>query len=280
MAQKGFTRKFRPLEILTEGQVEEIHRGTLYILEHTGVVFLHEEVLKLLKNNGCHVDFGNNRVKFPPALVEECIRRCPSSYLIRARDPKHDLIIGGNTSYFTPQVGKDIADQNTWETRTPTRKENYEFVKVMDGLECLHTQWLYCPFFGFEGVPPVMGIPESVAGMFRNSTKIPASGYQTDCEIFTTKMAKAIGSDVLGICVCANPLTYYRDACLAARLYEGKYLARRHLLCRQYVRLHQRRLRLCHLQGSAGVCLQPTQDGGGRDADGERRAVRRSGHCE
>jgi len=59
---KGFTRSFKPLEILTEEQVEAIHRGTLDGLWETGVTFHHEKVLKLFEKNGCKVDFGKKRV--------------------------------------------------------------------------------------------------------------------------------------------------------------------------------------------------------------------------
>ena len=33
---EGFTRSFEPLEILSEGELETIHRGGLYTLENTG----------------------------------------------------------------------------------------------------------------------------------------------------------------------------------------------------------------------------------------------------
>lgn len=217
MASKGFTRNFRPLEILNETQIEDIHRGSLYILEETGCAFLEDGSLELLKKAGCIVNFDTKIVKFPPALVEECIRKCPSSFRIKARDPKDDIIVGGNTIYFTPQVGMNTVDLDTWEPRTPTRKENYDFVKIMDHLEFLHTLWLYCPYFGWEGVPPVMGIPESTAAMFRASTKIPASGYSTDCEIFTIQMAQALECEMMSFVACSNPLTYYGEACLSAK---------------------------------------------------------------
>ena len=56
MVAKGFARTFEPLRILTEEQVEAIHRGSLEILEHTGVRFEHERALKLLEKNGSNVE--------------------------------------------------------------------------------------------------------------------------------------------------------------------------------------------------------------------------------
>ncbi|GAF76741.1 unnamed protein product, partial [marine sediment metagenome] len=63
MALKGFTRNFKPLEILTEEQVEAIHRGTLEVLWVTGVRVEHERALKLFESNGCKVDYDDMRVR-------------------------------------------------------------------------------------------------------------------------------------------------------------------------------------------------------------------------
>jgi len=62
---KGFTRNFKPLEILTEEQIESIHAGTLDVLRRTGIRFESAKALKLFEKNGCQVDYGNSRVRFP-----------------------------------------------------------------------------------------------------------------------------------------------------------------------------------------------------------------------
>lgn len=72
MSRKGFVRNFKPLEILTEEQVESINRGILYVLEETGVRVEHQKAMELLKKNGCKVDYDEMRVRIPSGLVEEC----------------------------------------------------------------------------------------------------------------------------------------------------------------------------------------------------------------
>ena len=52
MAAKGFVRNFKPLDILTEEQVEEIHRGALDVLEVTGVRVDSERALKIYEKGG------------------------------------------------------------------------------------------------------------------------------------------------------------------------------------------------------------------------------------
>ena len=216
MALKGFTRNFKPLEILTEEQVEAIHRGTLEVLWVTGMRVEHQRALKLFEKNGCQVDYDNMRVRIPPALVEECLRKAPSSFHVKARDPKNDLMIGGNTLYFRTFPGMQTVDLNTWEARVAKRKENYDGVTVLDALDNLHLLGPYTPFFGFEGVPPAMGIPESCAAKMRNSTKVQYTSCSQNCEIFTIKMAKAVGVEVIGSVPASPPLAYYRDPVEAA----------------------------------------------------------------
>lgn len=214
MVMRGFTRKFKPLQILTEEQVQTIHRGTLAVLKNTGIRFESKRALKLFEDNGCEVDYGEMRVKFPESLVEECLRKCPSSFHVKSRDPNNDLIIGGNTAYFMAFPGMNIVDLSTWESRTPKRSENYDAITVLDALENLHSIGPYTPYFGFKGVPPSMSVPESVAAKIRNSTKLQRTVQHG--EMFSIRMAKAAGTEIVGGCTAAPPMTYYEDACESA----------------------------------------------------------------
>ena len=210
---KGFTRNFGPLEILTEEQVEAINRGTLDVLWETGIRIESERGLKFLAKNDCKVDYDEKRVRFPQGLVEECLRKCPSSWRFKARDPKNDVVLGGNSVYFTNLPGTKTIDIDTWEPRIATRKENYDGLTVLDSLDNLHILSNYTPYFGFEGVPPAMAIAESCAGKFRYSTKAICEGFSMGSEIFTIEMAKALGTDILQLGgVAAPPLTYYENA--------------------------------------------------------------------
>lgn len=212
MSMKGFVRNFKPLKLLSDQQVEEIHKSTLELLQRTGLRFDSERALDLFEENECKVDRDTNRVKFPPDLVEECLRKTPSSFYFKARDPKSDLMIGGNTTYFCSFPGMQTVDLETWEPRTATKEENAKAARILDALENLHFLTPYTPYWELEDVPSVMSIPESAANKIRNSTKLQFTGYQKDCEIFTIKMAKIAGTEIQGMCESSAPLTYYEDA--------------------------------------------------------------------
>jgi trimethylamine--corrinoid protein Co-methyltransferase len=212
MAMKGFIRKFKPLEILSEEQFQAIHKATLDVLQNVGIRIEHKRALKLLESHDCQVDYGNMRAKFPPGLVEESLQKCPSSFRVKARDPQKDLIMGGNTIYFGPAPGKQTVNLDTWEPREATRKEAYDGLTILDALPNVHFLPSYTPYFGFEGLPPVMRIPEICAAKIRNSTKWFFEGYSNDCEIFIIQMAQAMGIDIMCSMLASPPLTFYGEA--------------------------------------------------------------------
>jgi len=216
MSLKGFTRNFKPLEILPKEKIEDIHRGVLAVLENTGMRFESEFALKIFKKNECKVDFDTMRVKFPPHLVEECLRATPSSFYFKSRSADHDLIIGGNTVYFCAFPGMNTVDLDTWVPRRATRKENRDALIVLDALDNLHFLTPYTPYFGFDDTPPVMSIPESAAAQIRYSTKLQFSVYQKNCEMFTIEMAKVAGTEIQGMMESSPPLTFYDDAVMSA----------------------------------------------------------------
>jgi len=218
---KGFTRNFKPLEILTDEQIESIHRGTLDVLEITGVRIEHEGALKVFADHGCQADFDERRVRIPGWLVEDCLRKCPSSFAVRARDAKNDVRIGGNALYFENSIGMRTVDLDTWEPRSATMSEQREGVKVLDALDNLHLVNAYTPYSEIEGIPPCMTMLESLASRVRNSAKCQAASYHNDSEVFAIKMAKAVGMDLLGTITASAPLTYYEDAAEAVFRFVG-----------------------------------------------------------
>jgi trimethylamine--corrinoid protein Co-methyltransferase len=64
---KGFLR------VIEAEQMERLHRGTLQVLERTGLRIQGEFLLRALADAGCRVDFAARRAWFPPELVERQI---------------------------------------------------------------------------------------------------------------------------------------------------------------------------------------------------------------
>jgi|GEM_PF-154872 len=216
---KGFTRTNKPLELLSEQGMESIHRGALYVLDKSGMRVEHERALRLFAEHGCRVDFELKRVRFPASLVEECLRSCPSSYTIRARDPDLDLVVGGDTVYFMQGMGMRYVDLETWETRPATAEEHRQAMIVADALENVHLADGIFFYMERQGVPPVMVMLENLVSGLRNCAKAEQFGYQRDCDIFAIQIAKALGINLNPELDSAGPLTIYGGAVEAAFRY-------------------------------------------------------------
>ena len=214
----GFARTFRALEILTPEHIDAIHRATLDVLAETGVRLQSSTALKLLEANGCRVDHHAMTARFPPGLVEECLRRCPTSFRVRARDPEKDVVVGGNSVHFLPFPGKHAVDPGSWEPRMATRQEFDDGVTVLDALDNVHAMYSFAPYStGFAGVPEAMSVLEGVARQIRGFSKaIAMAGRPHGTEVFTIKLARTLGIDIGGGMKVTPPFSFDEDQVQAA----------------------------------------------------------------
>ncbi len=100
---------YPPMAIFSEDQVEAIHQGSLTVLRDTGMNFLLPEAVEILRREGARVDDDGERVRFDPDMVMEKIRTAPRTFTLHAREPGHNVRIGGDSCVFatvgsTPNV--------------------------------------------------------------------------------------------------------------------------------------------------------------------------------
>lgn len=87
-------------ETLSTDQIEEIHAATLQVMETVGLDFNDEPALAILSKGGVRIE--GKRAFFPPKIVETLIRKAPDRFTLHARNPEHNLQIGGETSIYLP----------------------------------------------------------------------------------------------------------------------------------------------------------------------------------
>lgn len=123
------------LNILTADELDEIHLGTLEVLEETGVFVEDETALEIFGDHGADVDLGEKIVKIPPYMVEEATRLAPSKVILAGRDPKHDLVLKSNRVHFTNfSEGVKVNDIHTGENRDPVKQDLIDSARVIDYL--------------------------------------------------------------------------------------------------------------------------------------------------
>ena len=124
------------LNILTDDEVNEIHLGTLELLDRTGIFVENEEALDCFEAGGARVDRESKMVQIPPYLVEEAIRSAPSKVILAGRDPKHDIVLESGRLHFTCfSEGVKINDIETGENRAPFKKDVADSARVIDYLD-------------------------------------------------------------------------------------------------------------------------------------------------
>ena len=98
-----FENRMPHVEVLTPGAMETIERGWRRLVSEIGVEFMHEEALEALSAAGQRVE--GEVVHFDPDWVLEQVALAPREFRVRARDPQHDLVIGGRSMAFTSVSG-------------------------------------------------------------------------------------------------------------------------------------------------------------------------------
>ena len=127
------------ISFLSRNEIEDIHASSLEILEGTGVLVKNPHAVELLKRAGCRVE--DQVVHIPPSLVEECLKKAPSSIGLHMRDGGSNLKVGGDNVIYNP--GSSVIyfiDRDTGEMRRVLTKDLVQLVKVVDALEYVHAQ--------------------------------------------------------------------------------------------------------------------------------------------
>jgi len=120
----GLKPSFR---VFTQDALDAIHSASLEVLEKTGIKIVHGEgILKMLKDNGCTVDFEKGLVLFPSYVVEEALKKTL----------KHEPRPDGRHIYFTTDTETtSTVDLKTGEWRPSTLDDLEKLTRVTDALD-------------------------------------------------------------------------------------------------------------------------------------------------
>lgn len=127
----------RPTEPLRPEGVEAIHEGAMRILEEIGIEFLNSEALEILREAGCKI--VGDKVFMDRHFVMEMVAKAPSEFIIKARNPAHDLPIGGQhivfgnvsspPNYYDLEIGKKVPGN---------RAQCANLLKLTQYFNCIH----------------------------------------------------------------------------------------------------------------------------------------------
>jgi trimethylamine--corrinoid protein Co-methyltransferase len=158
-----------PYEVLDPAGVATVHERTLRLLERVGVALPSASLLAALGTAGADVAAGDGRVRFAPALVEEVLRRAPQTYLLAARDPAADLVVGAGHGYLGADgSAAELVDLATGERRPSTLADLAAVMRVADATPEIAFVW---PSVAARDVPQAVAPLHELRAQLRNTSK-------------------------------------------------------------------------------------------------------------
>lgn len=155
--------------VFTEDECEDIHLATLEVLRETGVYVEDESARDLFASGGCDTSDEHGVVKIPADVVEAAAASAPPVVLFAGRDPKDDVMVGGDRVGFT-NFGEApfLIDPDTREHRFATKADLEDAVRLCDALSEID---VFEMALNASDVPPDTANVHHVEAALKNTTK-------------------------------------------------------------------------------------------------------------
>jgi trimethylamine--corrinoid protein Co-methyltransferase len=130
--------RIAPIELVSKDELESIHQAGLTVLREIGIDILHDEAKAILKDAGADVDPKSNRVRFDPELVESKIGLPPRSFILHARNPARNVVIGDGHIAFCSVGSTPNAFDREGGRRPGNAKDYRNFLRLGHTLDSIH----------------------------------------------------------------------------------------------------------------------------------------------
>jgi trimethylamine--corrinoid protein Co-methyltransferase len=200
-------KRMNTLALFPPDEIENLHQATLSILAETGLALKETQARDLLAGAGAQLT--DQRVLFPPELVERCIGLAGKRTSLRGRGGAVKTL-GDGSLYFhnlggAPQV-YDAADGS----RRPATQEDVRLsTRLLDALENCHT---ITPFFTPTDVPGAVMALAMYRHTLPHTTKaVQGPGLQHAAEVhYARLMAEVIGPPAEVLTLSLSPVSPLR----------------------------------------------------------------------
>ena len=133
----GLVNALPRCEVMDEEKVHLIDAASMDILENVGVVFRDDIALADWKRAGA--DVRGERVHLDRGLVRDLIATIPADFTYHARNPAHNVRLGGRHAIFVPMTGAPYLRDLDDVRRNPTLDDLAMFHKLSHMSPALHS---------------------------------------------------------------------------------------------------------------------------------------------
>ena len=174
---------------LTVKDVEKILEASLCILQTKGMIFQSPQACRLLAEAGAKVDFQRQHAIFSEDLVLDSIAKAPGRWTLYARNPDHNVSIGGKELVVSPGYGSAFIADGKGSRRESTMKD-FEIWLLSDSVRLLilpgaagRTQRYYHQISSAGNhLCPDSPVRQAVYGLCgRGLRRRGVAGYEPDC---------------------------------------------------------------------------------------------------
>ncbi len=110
-------------------ELDTIHTYSLKLLQETGIRFPSENALSVFEKHGFRVD--NQMVFFTEDQIGNALATVPPYFSIRARNPEHDIVVGGDHQVMAPGYGPPFIIDANGEKRDALLDDVHNFCKLV-----------------------------------------------------------------------------------------------------------------------------------------------------
>lgn len=114
------------LKIISEDDVQRIHKSALSLLEDPGIFSESDLFLDIFQKGGAKVDRDSRVICVPPDMVEAAIKSAPRSFVLHGRnDPDMDMLLEPGRVYYGMGGTSEplFWDYDLWQSRQPTKED-------------------------------------------------------------------------------------------------------------------------------------------------------------
>jgi trimethylamine--corrinoid protein Co-methyltransferase len=114
------------LRVISEDDVQRIHKSALLLLEDPGIRSESDLFLDIFEQGGAKVDRSSRIIRVSPDMVEAAIKSAPRSFVLHGRnDPDMDLLLEPGRVYYGMGGTSEplFWDYDLWQSRQPTKAD-------------------------------------------------------------------------------------------------------------------------------------------------------------
>lgn len=131
---------YRPIDVLSDAQIEKVHDVAMRILEEVGMRIMDPAARAVLKRAGFSVEESKEIVKFDRAGVLALVSQAPARVSVRGRNPARRVDMGDGHIAFTGVGGPPFVSSLEHGRRAARQEDMIAFLKLSHSLNILHLE--------------------------------------------------------------------------------------------------------------------------------------------